>query len=46
MPALADTMSSRPSSATPASTAAFSAVEVADVGLAGDDPAVERLDRP
>ena len=44
MPAFALTMSSRPSSATPWSSAAFSAVVVADVGLGGDDPAAERLD--
>ena len=41
MPALATTMSSRPSRATPSSRAALSAVVVADVGLAGDDAAVE-----
>ena len=44
MPALAQTMSSRPSCATPSSTAAFSAGRVPYVGLGGDDPAVQRLD--
>ena len=45
MPALAATMSSRPSSATPSSTAALQRGQVADVGLVGDDPPVQRLDR-
>ena len=37
-------MSSRPSRATPSSRAAFEPAVVADVGLAGDDAAVEGLD--
>ena len=45
MPALALTMSSRPSSATPRVERLFQRVVVADVGLGGDDPAAERLDR-
>src|SRR5690625_896982 len=44
MPALPLTMSSRPSWATPSSTAAFEGREVADVGFGGDDSSVEGLD--
>ena len=44
MPALASTMSTGPSSATPASNAALQAGLVAHVGLPGDDPPVQRLD--
>ena len=43
MPAFASTMSTGPSSATPSSNAAPGRL-VADVGLAGDDPPVQRLD--
>jgi hypothetical protein len=44
MPALALMMSSLPSWATPSSSAALSPAYVADVGLGGHDPPVERLD--
>ncbi len=44
MPALASTMSTPPSCATPSSNAGLQRVAVADVGLAGDDPPVQRLD--
>ena len=43
-PALASTMSTGPSSAVPASNACLQRGQVADVGLRGDDPAVQGLD--
>ena len=45
MPALATTMSSRPSSATPSSSRRLQGAGVAHVDLGGDDPPVEGLDR-
>ena len=44
MPALASTMSTGPSCATPASNACLHRLSVAHVGLGGDDAPVERLD--